>query len=60
MPNYGESQKPSGVNTSPEFINVGTRKMTSRDMTIRCGLSIDNVPYKGNPVLNANDDLGNA
>ena len=60
MPEYGESQRPAGVNTSPEFMNVGTRRMVSRNMMIKSNLSIDNVPYKGNPVLNANDDLGNA
>ncbi len=59
MPTYGEKQTPCGVDKSPEFLNVGTRRMVSRNMMIKSNLSIDNVPYKGNPVLNANDDLGN-
>ncbi len=55
MPTQGGSQTPAGVDKSPEFVNVGTRKMVSRNMMIKSNLSIDNVPYKGNAVLNAND-----
>ena len=36
------------------LIAIGKRRMTSKNMTIRTSLKIDNVPYKGNAVLNAN------
>ena len=55
MPEQGKTQMPAGVNKSPEFVNVGTRRMVSRNMMIKSNLSIDNVPYEGNAVLNAND-----
>ena len=47
-------QKPSGkvLNTGKPV--VGTRVMRSNNSTIRPTLrKIDNVPYKGNAVLNA-------
>ena len=53
MPTYGEQQKPAGVDKSPAQKPLGKRVMTSRDNTIAPTLSIDNVPYKGNAVLNA-------
>lgn len=55
MPEQGKKQMPSGVDKSPKFINVGTRTMQSRNMMIKSSLRIDNVPYKGNATLNAND-----
>ena len=54
MPSYGEQQKPAGVDISPAQKPLGKRVMTSRDKTIISDLSIDNCPYKGNSVLNAN------
>ncbi len=54
MPNQGQSQKPAGkvLNTAKPI--VGTRTMKSNNSTITPNLkSIDNIPYKGNPVLNA-------
>ena len=55
MPNYGENQKPAGVklNTAPPPFGKKTMKsnMTNVIPTLK---SIDNVPYKGNAVLNAN------
>ncbi|MBC8436715.1 hypothetical protein H8D85_00160 [bacterium] len=53
MPNYGEQQKPAGVNKSPMQKPLGKRVMESRNSTIKSSLSIDNCPYKGNAVLNA-------
>ena len=54
MPTYGETQKPAGVNKSPANKPLGRRTMNSRDVNIQSDLSIDNIPYKGNAVLNAN------
>ena len=53
MPTYGEEQKPAGVNKSPMQKPLGKRVMESRNATIKSSLSIDNCPYKGNAVLNA-------
>ena len=53
MPVYGEKQKSAGVDKSPTCKPLGRRVMESRDETIESTLSIDNVPYKGNAVLNA-------
>ena len=60
MPSIGEYQAPAGVDkgctvncSCPSCKPLGTRAMVSRDATIRTNLKIDNVPYKGNPVLNA-------
>tara|TARA_R110002060_G_scaffold10662_1_gene15684 strand:+ start:296 stop:466 length:171 start_codon:yes stop_codon:yes gene_type:complete len=55
MQNYGEKQKPAGkaLNTAKPI--VGTRIMRSNNTTIIPTLrQIDNIPYKGNAVLNAN------
>jgi len=54
MPTYGEEQKPAGVDKSPANKPLGKRVMKSRNTTIVSDLSIDNIPYKGNAVLNAN------
>jgi hypothetical protein len=54
MPTYGETQKPAGVDKSPANKPLGKRVMESRSRLIKPSLSIDNCPYKGNPVLNAN------
>ena len=54
MPTYGEQQKSAGVNKSPVQKPLGKRVMKSRNRLIEPTLSIDNVPYKGNAVLNAN------
>mgnify|MGYP003625278615 FL=1 len=54
MPNYGEQQMPAGkvLNTAKPI--VGTRVMQTNNSTIMPTLrTIDNVPYKGNAVLNA-------
>ena len=53
MPTYGEKQQPAGVDKSPAPKPLGKRIMDSRDVNIDPTLSIDNVPYKGNAVLNA-------
>ena len=53
MPTYGEQQKPAGVNKSPMQKPLGKRVMDSRNVNIQPSLSIDNCPYKGNAVLNA-------
>jgi hypothetical protein len=54
MPSYGEMQKPAGVNKTKPGKPCGKRRMMSKNMNIRTSLKIDNVPYKGNAVLNAN------
>ena len=54
MPIYGKAQQPAGVDKSPAQKPLGKRTMESRDVNIEPSLSIDNVPYKGNAVLNAN------
>ena len=54
MPSYGEEQKPAGVDKSPAIKPLGKRTMESRDRLIKSTLSIDNCPYKGNLVINAN------
>tara|TARA_R100000655_G_C2943078_1_gene186022 strand:+ start:107 stop:280 length:174 start_codon:yes stop_codon:yes gene_type:complete len=54
MPSYGKNQAPAGkvLNTAKPV--VGTRTMKSNNSTITPNLkSIDNIPYKGNAVLNA-------
>jgi len=53
MPTQGEQQKPAGVNKSPNQKPLGKRVMESRNTNIKSTLSIDNCPYKGNAVLNA-------
>jgi len=57
MPSYGEKQIPAGVELPcPERCKpVGTRVMRSNNAVITPTLKrIDNIPYKGNAVLNAN------
>ena len=55
MPSYGEQQKPAGVPLGGGPSIPGTRVMKSNNTTIIPTLDkIDNVPYKGNAVLNAN------
>ena len=56
MPTYGEAQRPAGVDKSPVIKPLGKRIMKSRNRVIESDLSIDNCPYKGNPVLNANQN----
>jgi hypothetical protein len=54
MPSYGEKQQPAGkvLNTAKPI--VGTRTMESNNSTVMPTLRrIDNIPYKGNAVLNA-------
>ncbi len=54
MPIKGQSQKPAGVPLNVGKPVVGTRVMKSNNSTITPTLrQIDNIPYKGNPVLNA-------
>ena len=55
MPTYGQTQKAAGVDKSPANKPLGRRVMKSRDRMIESSLVIDNVPYKGNPALNANE-----
>ncbi len=55
MPSYGEKQVPAGkvLNTAKPI--VGTRMMKSNNTTVIPTLrQINNIPYKGNAVLNAN------
>ena len=55
MPSYGEKQMPAGVNIPCKIPVIGTRVMDSNNSTITPTLKrIDNIPYKGNAVLNAN------
>ena len=55
MPSYGEKQKPAGVELKCGCGVLGTRIMRSNNTTIIPTLrQIDNIPYKGNAVLNAN------
>lgn len=54
MPSYGEKQKPAGLPLNVGKPVVGTRVMKSNNSTITPTLrQIDNIPYKGNPALNA-------
>jgi len=53
MPSYGEKQKPAGVDKSPVEKPLGRRAMKSRSKLIETDLYIDNCPYKGNALLNA-------
>jgi hypothetical protein len=54
MPSYGEKQKPAGKVLDCGCRHLGQRKMESRNSNIKVNLTIDNVEYKGNAVLNAN------
>ena len=53
MPTEGQTQQPAGVKLNMGKPIKGTRIMVSRDVTIKSDLRIDNCPYKGNPVFNA-------
>lgn len=54
MPSIGEYQQPAGVKLPCGKPVVGTRTMVSNNSTITPTLrKIDNIEYKGNPVLNA-------
>jgi len=56
MPSQGEYQKPAGIPLSGGKPIVGTRVMKSNNTTVIPTLrQIDNIPYKGNAVLNANE-----
>ena len=55
MPSYGEKQIAAGINIPCKTPVVGTRVMKSNNKVIEPTLNrIDNIPYKGNAVLNAN------
>lgn len=55
MPSYEKKQKPAGKVLNDSKPIVGTRVMVSNNSTIMPTLKrIDNIPYKGNAVLNAN------
>ena len=54
MPTYGEEQTPAGIDKSKAPRKPGKRVMKSKNTNIISSLSIDDVPYKGNAVLNAN------
>jgi len=55
MPSYGEKQMPAGVDLGNKLPIPKTRVMVSNNSTITPTLKrIDNIPYKGNAVLNAN------
>jgi len=47
-------QRPAGVKKRCGHPPVGKRRMISKNVNVRTSLQIDNVPYKGNAVLNAN------
>jgi len=55
MPTYGNQQTPAGKAIQPKLSIPGTRVMKCNNSTITPTIkSIDNCPYKGNSVLNAN------
>ena len=55
MPSQGEYQEPAGVLLKGGKLIPGTRVMKRNNTTITPTLDkIDQVPYKGNAVLNAN------
>jgi hypothetical protein len=55
MPSYGQKQIPAGKKCKCSAKPMpGHRSMNSRDKNIISDLSIDNIPYKGNVVLRAN------
>ena len=55
MPTYGEQQQPAGKAIATKLPIPGKRVMKCNNSTITPTLeSIDNCPYKGNAVLNAN------
>ena len=56
MPSKGEKQKAAGVklSTPKRCMPVGERTMKSRNSNIAPGMTINNIPYKGNANLLAN------
>ena len=54
MPTIGKTQKPAGVKKNIDKPILTKRTMVSRDKNIKSGLAIDNCPYNGNAVINAN------
>jgi hypothetical protein len=55
MPSYGEKQMSAGKVLNNAKPIVGTRKMKANNSTITPTLGgVENIEYKGNPVLNAN------
>lgn len=55
MPSQGEYQQPAGLKLEGGKPIAGTRVMRSNNTTIMPTLDkIDQIPYKGNAVLNAN------
>ena len=57
MPSYGEKQMPAGKkkNCNPNYYKpMGTSSMESRSAVIKTDLRIENVEYKGNAALRAN------
>lgn len=58
MPSYGEKQVPAGkkkmCNHNYYKGAPGARVMKSRDVNIISDLEVDNIMYKGNTVLRAN------
>jgi hypothetical protein len=54
MPTYGEKQTPAGIDKSKAPRKPGRRVMKCKNRTIESTLVIDDIPYKGNAVLNAN------
>tara|TARA_R100000656_G_C3910699_1_gene120832 strand:+ start:298 stop:465 length:168 start_codon:yes stop_codon:yes gene_type:complete len=55
MPAQGVKQQSAGIPLKGGKPIPGTRNMVSNNNTINPHLKIDNCPYKGNAVLNAND-----
>ena len=54
MPTMGEYQKPAGILKPCGCKHLGTRFMVSNNTNVIPTLRrIDNIPYKGNAVLNA-------
>ena len=54
MPTYGEEQIPAGIDKSKAPRKPGKRIMKSRNRLIESTLTIDDIPYKGNANLRAN------
>jgi len=55
MPSYGEKQMSAGKVLNNAKPIVGTRKMKANNSTITPTLGgVENIEYKGNPVLKAN------
>ena len=54
MPAQDQAQKAAGIDKSRAPKILDKRVMRSKNRMIESDLSIDNIPYKGNAVLNAN------